>query len=362
MADLLTHSRIDTFKTCRKKHQFAYEWKIRRELDAKALRMGSAYHLGLEILSKTNSIDMALDAIHVSYHPLIQAEQPSEPFSSLTFEHETIRNLLAGYDWRFEEIPIRYVASEQAFQLPLLNPATGAATPIFELAGKIDGIVELEDGRLAVIEHKLLGEDIDANAQLWRRLRIDHQISMYVYVARRLGFSVDTVLYNVARKPIVKPVNIPTLDADGNKIVVDAAGDRVQTAKGKPRQTADTEKGYILLSRPMTPEEWGAKLLADIAERPDFYYRRAEVARLDQDIDEFADELWDLQKTIRDAQLNGRHYRTSNKDTCPWCSVFDLCSARFDSADALPEGYVRLEFPHPELELSNEQATSAGAT
>jgi hypothetical protein len=348
---LLTHSRIDTFKTCRRKHFFAYEQCIRREVDAKALRMGTAYHLGLETLSKISDIDQALNAVNLFYSPLIAAEPDlAEPFDSLQYEHETIRNLLAGYDWRFGGIPLQYVASEQEFRQSLLNPDTGAPTPIFELAGKIDGIVQLEDQRLAIIEHKLLGEDIDANSQLWRRLRIDHQISMYVYVGRRLGYQVDTVLYNVARKPTIKPTNIPTLDSEGLKIVVDANGDRVLTAKGTPRQTADTEKGYVLLSRPMTPEEWGAKLLADISERPDFYYRRAEVARLDQDIDEFADELWDLQKTIRDAQLHNRHYRTSNKHTCPFCEFFELCSARFDPASALPDGFVRLEFPHPELE------------
>ena len=38
------------------------------------------------------------------------------------------------------------VASELAFDLPLVNPATGAATPIWRVAGVIDRIVGCRTG------------------------------------------------------------------------------------------------------------------------------------------------------------------------------------------------------------------------
>jgi hypothetical protein len=238
---------------------------------------------------------------------------------------------------------------------------------LFNLAGKIDGIVKMEDGRLAVKETKLFGDDIGPDAELWRRMRIDHQVSLYMTAARRLGYPVDTVLYDVARKPTIKPSMIAVLDELGAKVVLDRYGVRVRTAKGDYRQTGDADKGYTLQQRQMTPDEWGDKLSSDIAERPDFYFQRIEVPRLDQDLTEYQAEIWEIQQAIRAAQKSGHWFRTVSKQTCDWCSYFDICaSGKAITADsAPPEGFVFLSDLHPELEresskpLSLECATSS---
>jgi len=272
-------------------------------------------------------------------------------------EAQTIESLVIGYNWRWGAFPadttapMHIVGTEKLFRLPLLNPATGAASTVWELAGKIDGIVTLDDGRLAVLEHKFISDAIDQDSDYWRRLQLDSQISLYVYAARQLGYDVETVLYDVVRKPTIRPEQVPILDADGLKIVLDEQGQRVMTKQGKPRQTGDSSKGYLLQSRLMTPEEWSQKLLADIGERPGWYYARQEIPRLDSDIDELLDEIWDVQKTLRDAQLRNRWYKTVSRDTCSWCPYFGLCSSRFDpSTGEVPEGFIWLKNPHPELE------------
>lgn len=342
---LLTHSRQDTFKTCRRKHFFAYELGIRPTEEAKALRMGSSYHDALECLENGGTLDTAVELIRNRYAAII------DPYDQLAldYECETVLRLICGYVWRWDETTLKFIAAELPFEMPLLNPETDAASKVFKLAGKIDGIVELPDGRLAVIEHKLLGEDIGSDGDLWRRLRIDHQISLYVLAARRLGYPVDCVLYNATQKPTIKPTNVPILDKLGMKIVLDARGERVVTGKGQFRQTGDSEKGYVLQQRPMVPDEWGNKLADDIAARPDWYYARNEIPRLDQDLAEFETELWDIQKVIRDAQWHDRHYKTCNKNTCSWCPYFGICTSGWKKEDALPEGFVRVEDTHPEL-------------
>lgn len=344
----LTHSRMDCFKTCRKRHWFTYELGIRRTEDAKALRMGSAYHAALEALAKSNSIDDACQAVYETYAAL-------EPFDQweADIERETVLRLVCGYLWRWEECGLTFLAAEQEFALPLVNPETGRSTPNWRLAGKIDGIVKLEDGRLAVLETKLLSEDLSPDSQLWRRLRVDHQISLYVLAARRLGYAVDCVMYNVASKPTIRPSAVPILDELGAKIVLDARGERVRTEKGCWRQTGDKEKGYTLQTRQMDSTEWGQKLAADIAERPEFYFARVEVPRLDGDLQLFEEEIWDIQRVIRDAQLKDRWYKTCNRNTCSWCPVFDLCTTGWQASDSLPEGYVRVENVNPELGRTN---------
>jgi len=277
MPELLTHSRQASFKECRRKHFLSYELGLRKLDDSKALRMGSAFHAGVEVLGNGLPLADAVEAARAHYVacPVLFDAYLWE------IERETVERLVCAYEWRWQVKPLKYLAVELPFNLPLINPETGKPTPSFDLAGKIDAIVEMEDGRLAVKETKLRGDDISQDSDLWRRMRIDHQISLYIHAARRLGYPGDTVLYDVARKPTIKPEAVPILDGAGAKIVLDSHGDRVKTKTGVWRQTGSKEDGYILQARPQTPSEWGEKLTADnfafatrlkwrLAKAPDF--------------------------------------------------------------------------------------------
>lgn len=353
---LLTHSRQNSFKTCRRQHYLAYELGLRRTTDAKALRMGSAFHNGVEVLGKGGTLEAACEAVRKCY------DRPDvfDPYE-WDIERETVLRLVCAYQWRWSNHPLEYLAVEQSFELPLLNPETGKATSLFNLAGKIDGIVRMEDTRQAVKETKLFGDDIGPDSELWRRMRIDHQVSLYMTAARRLGYPVETVLYDVARKPTIKPSSIAITDELGAKIVLDSRGERVRTAKGDWRQTGDSDKGYVLQSRPMTADEWGDKLTNDIAERPDYYFQRVEVPRMDQDLSEYESEIWEIQQTIRAAQKSGRWYRTVGKNSCGFCSYFDICaSGKTIVADAPPpEGFEFVVDLHPELIGENDERPSS---
>jgi hypothetical protein len=256
---------------------------------------------------------------------------------------------VAGYVWRWANAPLEIIATEQSFNVPLFNPSTKSSSLIFDIAGKIDGIVRLQDQRLAVQEHKFLSEQIDDDSDLWRRLQIDQQITVYVMVARRIGHNVDTVLYDIIRKPTIKPTPVPVLDDNGMKIVLDKDGNRPMTARGQFYQTGNAEKGLVLQQREMTADEWGKKLLDDIGERPDFYYVRKEVPRLDDEIIEFQYELWDIQKTIRAAQNEQRWFKTVSSDTCDYCSFRALCLSKYNPSDPLLEGFIKIDDVHPEL-------------
>lgn len=346
MSNLLTHTRQDTFKLCRRKHKFAYIDGIRPTTDGKALRMGSAHHDAIEQLAKGRGRDEACRVIYERYEAMPDGYEQLE----WEYERETLLRLACGYEWRWTNDELVYLAAERSFQLPLVNPETGAPSKVWKRAGKIDGIVQSTDGRVGVKESKLLSDDIGFEASLWKRMQMDHQISGYVNAARDMGFPACYVLYDVTRKPTIKPVSVPVLDELGIKIVVDAAGNRVRNDVKKTwKQSESKELGHVLKTRPMTPEEWGEKLANDIAERPDFYYARREIARLDTDLNEYARELWDIQRDMRDAELNEKHYRTVNKNTCEFCSYFGICSSNRDVAGDLPDGFVRVPDVHPEL-------------
>lgn len=348
MKQLLTFSRQDCFKTCRKKHWYAYEQAIRPVEDARALRMGTNWHRALELLTNSG-FDAAITSIRAAYECIPEAFEAQ----LWEYERETLERLLCGYVWRWSDSGVIYIAKEHQFHLALVNPASGAASTTWRQAGKVDGVIRLEDGRAGIIEHKLFSEDLGPDSPLWKRLRVDSQISMYVNAERRMGHAIESVLYDVVRKPTIQPTPVPLLDGTGKKIVLDREGCRVQTKKGEWRQTADTEMGYVLQTRPMTAAEWGEKLIADIQDRPDFYFVRREISRLESDLAEFEAELWDIQQAIREAQLKGAHYRTVNKNTCAFCPYFELCTTGRDLSD-LPPQFEKVKNLHPELELSND--------
>ena len=361
MNQLLTHSRQASFKTCRRQNWFAYELGIRRLFDAKALRMGTAWHTGLEALALKGDIDSAIELVRRHY-----ANEPETVDQyDWQIECETVVRLLCGYVWYWENSGVETVSAEQVFELPLLNPVTDSRSTIFNLAGKIDAIVKLPDGRLAVKENKLIGDDIGPDSDLWRRLRMDHQISLYVIAGRKLGHNVESVLYDATRKPVIKPTAVPVTDDLGAFIVLDNSGNRVRTAKGDWRQTGSEKDGYVLQKRPMTVEEWGEKLIADIQERPEFYYARREIPRLDQDLAEYERELWDLQRVLREAQREDRWYKTVSRNTCDFCPYFGPCSSGFKEGDSLPEGFEKVEDVHPELNrvhsIASQETAAAGS-
>lgn len=348
---------MQSHKTCPKKHHFAYDLGIRRDKDDAPLRFGDNFHLGLDLKAQGIGMPGVVERVRENYHAI---PEWVEDTNAWWLECEKACRLLYGYDWYWSDDGYEVVATEQSFDLPIRNPATGAPSTVFRVGGKIDKIVRLPDGRLAVMEHKTTGFSIeDPDADYWKRTRLDHQITLYLWAARRLGHDCRTVIYDAIHKPTIEPKMVSCVDADGVKIVNDANGDRVYKRDGSPRLTGDTAKGYVLQQARETNTEYGDRLTKDIGERPRFYFQRQEVPRLESDVSEFLTELWQQQKAIRQAQLNGWHFRNTGACTSPFrCEYLDVCHGGIDLDDGPPPGFIQLDNIHPELEEINNVPTA----
>lgn len=343
---LYTNSRGACARRCLREHEIRYELGIVPERDALALRIGTAFHLCRELRDAGIDPTDAVRALDLSPH-----------------EQETVLRLDLGYVWRWQADGFDVVATESAFDVPIINPETGAATPVWRAAGKRDRIVRLPDGRLALQEYKTTSDDLAPDSDYWARVRFDGQITLYVIAARAEGFDVQAIVYDVTRKPAIRPGTVPLVDESGAKIVHDANGDRVMTKDGKKwRETADTAAGYVLQTRPETPEEWGERLTNHIAANPDFYFRRVEIPRLARDIEAFQHELWQQQLSLRACQRSGHWFRNPEACVTPTrtCQYLHICG-RDDLATNTPEGFRRLDDPHPELR-SPEASPATNAT
>src|SRR6185436_13920361 len=69
------------------------------------------------------------------------------------------RGLMIGYHARWESANWQAESVEEVFHVPVVNPATGAKSRTFTMAGKYDGIVT-RDNQFYLLEHKTTSEDI----------------------------------------------------------------------------------------------------------------------------------------------------------------------------------------------------------
>lgn len=342
-SNLLTNSRMACANTCLRKHQFAYELGIRRDRTSQPLRMGSAFHDAIDLIKQGRLFYEAAQFIYDNYAQVPEWVEDNDAWFA---EQQVVLQLVSGWVWRYQNSPIKIIATEQQFQFELEGTE-------WAVAGKIDGIVELEDGRLAVLEHKTCGEDIDPESDYWRRLRLDAQISLYMLAARALGHNVTTCVYDVVRKPTTKPKMVKDFDDKGNPIVVNEQGERCFNSRtGQPLKTADSSKGRRFLQHMETPEQYGQRLILDIQERPDYYYARQEIPRMEADLDEFKVELHQQAHALTYRRGNKSWPRNTNACIRPYkCEYFDLCCNGIDVEREVPEGFVKLSSVHPELEL-----------
>lgn len=365
-SNLLTNSRMTSAKTCLAKHYMEYELGVRLDTDAKPLRMGRAVHEGLDLLAKGQTIVEVAAQIRTLYADFPAWINSDDLADEWLTECEVCVCMLSGYAWRWADDPqiAEVVCSEQQFLQEIVNPETGRTSRLWRKAGKIDKIVRLADGRLALMEHKTCSEDISVDSDWWKQLLIDQQISLYVIAARQAGYQIDTVLYDVLRKPGLSRSHVPILDADGKKIVVDVRGTRVYNTNATPRQAADKAHGWTLQTGLETVEDYANRVMTDIGSRPDYYYARREVPRLDGDLLMFASELWQQAKLLTQCRKSGFWYRnTSACRRMGKCAYFDICTNGIDPLGELPTKFVRVTNVHPELSLEDDDGvcTTEGA-
>lgn len=359
--DVLTQSACKAFKACPTRYMFKHVMGIRRQIDRKALRFGTNWHEAQELLG-IGKLDEAIALVNERY-----ATCPEHiDLTEWLVERETLTAAIAAYHWVYSQTPMDVVATEILFNLPIINPETGAPSTKWRMAGKIDKIVRLPDGRLMVLEHKTTSDDLAPESDYWSRLRIDSQISFYVDAARRAGYDVQGVLYDVLRKPAISPKKLTQGDtkafiASGEymrqKFDVVAAETGVSVEGIAAEVEPGAKPGTMAIRE--TPGMFGARLVEEFATQPDRYFARREIARTEQDLDAFRYELWYVMQNINTMRKTNRFYR--NDDACIGrgtfaCDYCPICLGGWDIASqGLPMGFEQQTFTHPELMEALEQ-------
>lgn len=345
MSDLrsnaLTASRLTSARTCQRKHYYEYELGVRPVGRSRNLAIGTAIHEGLAAWwyyaqeEDNERIERMLAVFRVS-----AVEEQLDPFDVAMCEE-----MLLGYHFRWKSEPWQPLAVEVGFSVPLRNPDTGYPSRTFVQRGKVDVVARhLETKRVKVIEHKTSSTDISIGSDYWKRLTLDGQVTIYVDGARSFGkdcADIDTVVYDVLKKPSITPAKATPVE------------DRKYTEKASKLKDGTVRPAGSLYANQRetdeTVDEFRARVACAIAENPDDFYRRGDVTRLEEDLDEFRFDIWQTAEQIRESHNAGRYPR--NFDAC-WrygiCPYFAVCTNEASIED--PTLYRKLESVHPELD------------
>lgn len=271
----ISHSGLKLWRNCKRQYFYSYELLRRPKTKPAALAIGTMW-------------DQALEAWHQGANPVDQLLRAVRHFEGEAneFTRAKLEAMLVGYTAKWAEEPMEVVATQVGFTVPILHPDTGEAHREYQYHGVLDAIVRFQ-GRLSVLESKSSGEDITPGSMYWQRVTtLDPQVSMYLLAGQQAGHDVVDCLYDVARKPALKP---------------------------QVKETA---------------EEYRERIARDMQARPDWYFQRQRLVRLNHEARAYQQDLWDYACELTETAQHRRYPR--NPDHCRSygraCEYIGVCS------------------------------------
>jgi len=327
-----TYSMWSLFRNCRK----AVDWRYLQQLVPlqrdRNLHFGSIIHECLQAWHQRRDLDEVLATINHLCVNRLQDENQRRDWHLATA-------MMRAYAARYATDDFVVIALEKNFEGPIVNPATGAASRSFALAGKVDGIVGI-GGEYFILEHKTASQvDGDYLEKLWT----DFQITIYAhYIEQTMGIPITGILYNVLVKAKLQQGKGETEE-------------EFQARRAELLAKSKTGKTTAKRKVPESDEEYQQRLGEKYAD-PEMFHR--EMLYLSRDRFEILRaELWELTQAFLDAKRRGIFYQ--NTAFCfnyqrP-CAYFPLCRSN-GNPNVIENFYQRVP-PNEELRAVPTEST-----
>ena len=389
----LSYSSISSFKACPMRFNNAYVKGIRKAEETESQRMGTNWHRILDIVSRAAGgvCEVCAKLPCMSPDPdctLCAGEgfYPEDPMESVArelnriyakvnfdpeqakLERTKLIYALAGYRWYYGNVKEDVLCREEHFELPLINPESGRALPNVKLVGCIDKILGHE-GQPAIKEHKSTSSSIASDSTYWSHLQLDTQTTLYLYAAQRLQLAgelagwgikakdplINTILYDVWHKPTIAPKKLSQADSKkfvetgeymgqkfkvettymegpGTRLIACAVNDEIAIGEDGAKE------GTFAIRE--TDEMYGARLLKDMTERPEFYFCCKPLNKTAKQIKAFEWELLNIYRTMQN-MIKTNHWYT-NEHQCEAtfkCQYLEYCYNGIElTVDNVPSG------------------------
>jgi len=281
-------------------------------------------------------------------------------------ERTKILYSVSAYYWHYGwEDEFETVDVETWFDLPIVDPATGKNLPKARMVGKVDRLARHKpSGLVYVFERKSTSKNLTDNTY-WDRLRTDDQITTYLYHLRmaqqlgqleKIGIMADDppihgTFYDVWHKPGINPKKLS--QGDSKKFVESGeyCGQEFKLGPLKevngvaPSIVPGKKEGTFSIFE--TPEMYGARLLQDIASQPEAYFAQREIARTDQQLAQYQQNLANLVKLIRYVQEHGLWYEhdrmCESPFRCDFLPIRNTVGCLNVGEEDVPEGFKKRE-------------------
>jgi len=349
----LSASAIGELKACPYRYYAKYILGIRKEEDTDTQRVGTNWHEIQDVVTNKpgsvcvpcanlaapdpecplckgtgflpeNLMEAVMRVLNKAYVTLPSSMDQEKA----DIERTILLYSLTGYNWHYGDDEVEVLARELEFEHRLISPS-GRVLPDVTVQGKIDKLVRYR-GKLAIMEHKSTSKSVDSDSSFWAHLNLDVQTTLYIEAIQRMQAAdelapygvkhdeppINTILYDAWHKPGIKPKMLSQGDSKkfteskeymGQKFEVGNyecsdngheilhAGIKVNgiMAEAKP----GAKKGTFAIRE--TPDMFGARLLQDIVDRPDFYFARKELSKTEDEMNRFRREVLSIYRDIR---------------------------------------------------------------
>lgn len=311
-----------------------------------------------------------MDAVirYVNYHYSKMPEHKS--IDEWETERTTLLYCFSGYRWLYPQDRFETVANEIWFDLPIINLDTRREFKGTRLVGVVDHLTrDKETNLLYITERKSTSQELD-DTRYWERLDNDIQITSYLYALRvaqlrgelrQYGIAetdplIHGIWYDVWHKPGIKPKTLTQADTKeflttgnyfGEKFLVKVE-DVIEGGNSTTCATVNNVKALVVPGKKAiaiveTVEMFGARLLADIAERPGFYFEQREIPRSDEQLMDFEQNLVRYVKAVRTYEKDDLW--TPNCRSCEvpfYCQFRNICKKGLKiGPNDVPEGFIK---------------------
>ncbi len=392
-------SAISAFKQCPMFYHLRYNKKLEPVEEATSLRMGTNWHRCLEILTmgpKAVCEDCAQLAKPDADCPLCEGTGflPEDLQDALirhidqayatvpvyierdkwAVEKYTILYSALGWAWYWQRDEVKTIAREVSFK----RDAGQGVTRV----GRIDRFVRYQR-RAMLGEYKSTSKPIDSGSAYWDGLRLDSQITLYLFEARELqrkgllanyGLRADSplldgVLYDVWGKPTTKPKKLTLADAKkfltgeahtyydtkmvvrieyeaegGLPTAIFVNGESARVIEGAaPKPTKKNPEPTPTYTIRETPEMYGIRLLDDITTNPEKYFARREIARTDRELERGDEEFHRIARVVRFMTMQKLWFTNQYQCNATFrCSFMPICThGLIPEGDEIPNGFKR---------------------
>jgi hypothetical protein len=222
-------------------------------------------------------------------------------------EAAKVAGMLAHYNPPRDEFD--WVSNEEPFEIDVKGP-DGSVVSGVRIVGYADGIlIRKSDGKKVVRECKTTASQILGYGSYWGRLGIDGQIGLYAN-----AFGVDSVIYDVLRKPQIRP----------SKVDKALAAKRLEE-KGVDGRTATEDE--IL-------QAYSQRVSDLIADEPEAFHQWREIVITPLDHEVAARNLWESVRALRYAEESDCFpMHPGSCTTFSGCKFLDVCCGRADIND-----------------------------